>query len=259
MLVAFARRLGIRTRRQFRLTLRGIAVVVGVGSGFAIGLLLELSLFWWSALPFVLLLIVTIVEFVLGDYLAEQNYPIETEKKLDLLERRLGVLAVQSIEEKLKRIIGNFQACDTSQISGTVHISVELTPSPEVQERYGLLQLTNYVGPHGGSKGRITTLEEGVIGRCARTGKKEVVNFSDLDDYRRRMVEEFGFSRKEAEKRTTIARSYIAEPLILGLDLIGVFYFFSSEPQVFPHAARDSNLSSNAQDLVDLLKTISIV
>ena len=168
-------------------------------------------------------------------------------------------MAVQAIEEKLRRIIGNFQACDTSQVSGTVHIIVELTPSPEVRGRNGLLQLTHYVGPYGGSKGRITPLEKGLIGRCARTGKTEVVNFSDVDEYRRRMVEEFGYSNAEAEGHTTVARSYMAEPLALGGEVVGVIYFFSPEPQVFPHAARDSNLSSSAQDLVDLLKTASIV
>jgi hypothetical protein len=259
VLTGVAKKLGIRTRRQFRLAIRWLAVVIGVGSGFAVGLLMELHWFWWSAVPGVLLLLATIVEFVFGDYIAEQSYPMETEKKIALLERRLGALAVQSIADKLTRRIASFQACDTSQISGTVHVIVELPPSPEMKERYGLLQLTNYVGPHGGSKGRITTLEKGIIGRCARTGKMEFVNFADANEYRRRMVEEFGFSKEEAERHTTIARSYIAEPLFLGPKIIGVLYFFSSEPQVFPYAADASDLKSDTQDLVDLLKTVSIV
>jgi hypothetical protein len=259
MLTVLASKLGIRTRRQFRLALRGALIFVGVASGYAVAVLVQLCLFWWSAIPFMVLLMASTVEFVLADYLAEQNYPIETEHKIEILERRLGARAVEAIEEKLRRIIATFQACDTSQVSGTVHIVVELTSTPETRAPYGLLQLTNYVGPYGGSKGRITPLEKGIIGKCARTAATETVNFSGADDYRVRMVREFGFSRKEAEMHTTIARSYIAQPLLLGSDIIGVLYFFSAEPQVFPHAARGSNLSSSAEDLVDLLKTVAIV
>jgi hypothetical protein len=259
VLAAIARILGIKTRRQFRLAFRTLAVVVGVASGFAVGLLMELHWFKLSVLPGTLLLVATLVEFVLGDYIAEQNYPIETEKKLALLEERLGALAVERIGRKLQRIILTFEACDKAQVSATVHIVVELTPSAEVKQRYGLLQLTDYVGPYGGSKGRITTLEKGIIGKCARTGRRESVNFADVAEYLRRMVEEFGFSKEEAERHTTIARSYLAEPLSLGPKIIGVLYFFTSEPQVFPYAARDSDLSSDAKDLIDILETISIV
>jgi hypothetical protein len=140
-----------------------------------------------------------------------------------------------------------------------VHLIVELSSVPELKTRYGLLQLTDYVGPHGGRKGRITILEKGVVGRCARTGKTECVSFQDAAEYHRRMVEEFGFTRDETKLHTTLGRSYIAQPLMLGSTVIGVLFFFSSEPQVFPIAARGSDLRARAQDFVDLLKTVSIV
>lgn len=256
---SFIRTIGIRTRRQFRLTLRGLAIIIAVGSGYAIGVLTELHLFWWSSIPFLLLLTATIVEFVLADYLVEQSYPIETEKILALLEQRLGGSVVRTITGKLERIIKSFQACDISRISGTVHVTVELGSTPEDKTRYGLLQLTDYVGPDGREKGRITILEKGIIGRCARTGQTQFVNFLDLSEYRRRMIEEFGFSSREAERHTTTARSFIAEPLKAETKVIGVLYFFSTEPQVFPHAARNSIIYSQAEDLVDLLKTVSII
>jgi hypothetical protein len=235
-------------------------VSVVVAAGYTIGLLLQLSFFWWSALPFVLLLVASIAEFVLGDYLAEQTYPIETERKLELLERQLGTRAIETIEDKLRRIIASFRACDTSRVSGTVHIVISLTPSPEEPLRFGLLQLTNYVGPLGGRKGRVVPLENGIVGRCARTTKTEVVNFATLEEYQRRMVAEFGFSWSQVAEHTSVARSYLAEPLLVdSKKLIGVLYFFSSEPQVFPHAARESNLPNSALDLVDLLKTVAII
>lgn len=259
MLARLPLSLGIRTRRQFRLTLRAIAILVVTGGTYAIALLLAKSMFLWSILPFYLVFLASILEFILADLLTERSYPIETEKKLDMLEKQLGTRAVQSISEKLKRIIQSFEACDQSRISGTVHIIIELVPSPEGRQRYGLLQLTDYVGPRGGSKGRITTLDQGIIGRCARTERIEHVNFGDEAKYRKRMVVEFGFSKNEAKSHTTIAKSYIAVPLLLQSRLVGVLYFFSTEPQVFPRAALNSDLEAKAQDLLDILKTVSLV
>jgi hypothetical protein len=259
MSASFLQRIGIRTRQQFRLALRGLLIVLVVCSGYVIGLLVQQGQFWWSAVPFVVLLVATLLEFVLGDYIAEQNYPIETEAKLDLLERQLGVRAVQSISDKLNRIIQSFKACDVGKISGTVHVLITLTPSPEHKDRLGLLQLTHYVGPLGGSKGRITTLDKGIIGRCARTMKQEHVNFSTRSEYLERMVQEFGFSLTEAVLHTTVARSYIAEPLMIGPQLVGVLYFFTTEAQVFPLAAREADLPAKGQDIVELLKTIALV
>ena len=203
----------------------------------------------------------TFLEFIFADRIAEKRYPLETEKKLALLEEKLGTLAVRSISEKLGRIISSFNACDQSRISGTVHLIVELLRSPEGKARNGLLQLTEYVGPKGGHKGRITTLDQGIIGRCARTGKIEHVNFLNENEYRSRMVEEFGFSKKESDTHTKIARSYLAIPLVADSepDPIGVLYFFSTEPQVFPIAASDSGLDAKALDVLDVLKTASIV
>jgi hypothetical protein len=259
VLTTVARLFGIRTRREFRLALRALAILLGACGAFAVDVLMEMHQFCWAIIPSACLIVLAIVEFVLADYLAEHSYPIETEKKLALLERQLGMTAVETLAEKLRRTIQSFRACDVGRVSGTVHIIIELSPSAELKTRYGLLQLTNYVGPYGGSKGRILTLEKGIIGRCARTGKVEYANFEDVTEYRRRMVQEFGFTHEEAEAHTTVARSYLAEPLLLSGTIIGVLYFFSPEAQVFPIAASASNLENRAQDFVDLLKTISIV
>ncbi|GAF86355.1 unnamed protein product, partial [marine sediment metagenome] len=42
-------------------------------------------------MPLVLLIVSTIFEFILADIVAERSYPTETEKKLALLERQLGI------------------------------------------------------------------------------------------------------------------------------------------------------------------------
>jgi hypothetical protein len=248
------------TRRRYRLGLRGILVSVGLVSGYAVTLLVDSGAYLWSLPVFSILLVATLVEFVFADYLAERRYPHDTERKLDLLEHSLGSQAVDELRSKIQRTISSFEACDQSCISGTVHVTVDLMPSAESPKRNGLIQLTEYVGSSGGSKGRITTLEKGIVGRCARTGRREVVNFTDQEDYLNRMVQEFGFTKEEAASHTTSARSYVAEPLMSADERpIGVLYFFSTEPQVFPHAAGGTELSEVAQDMVAILRTVSIV
>jgi hypothetical protein len=260
-----AREYGIQTQREFRLAVRIFAIFAGTIIAFAVAILLQIELFFWSVLPFLGLLGAAILEFLVSEPAAKQEYPYETEQILAMLERQLGQRAVEGISDKLGRIIQSFRVCDHSRISGTVHVIVPLAPTPEQRARSGLLQLTNYVGRHGGRKGRITTLEQGIIGRCARTGETEYVNFADNEEYRRRMVEEFGFSKAEAESHTTIARSYMAQPLVLSDSAddthptVGVLYFFSTEPQMFPRAAEESNLASNAEDVVQALKIAAIV
>ncbi|MGA1839688.1 MAG: GAF domain-containing protein [bacterium] len=194
--------------------------------------------FGWSALPFILIFFCTILEFHLEDFIVNRSYPYETEKKLVLLEEKFGIRAVECIIDKLKRAIRSFNPCDQERISGTVHIKVKLEPLPEKEIRAGLLQLTNYVnisenGIPRGDKGRITTLDQGIIGRCVRTGKIEYVNFADEAEYMTRMVTEFGFTIPEAKNHDILARSYIAVPLIFKSDVIGVLYFFPQNHKYF--------------------------
>ena len=119
-----------------------VFIIFVTSSGYAIALLVAESKLWWSAFAFAVLVVSTVFEFVLADRIAERSYPIDTEAKLDLLERKLGTRAVRSISEKLQRIILSFAACDQSCISGAVHIIAELDPSPEGRRQSGLLQLT---------------------------------------------------------------------------------------------------------------------
>jgi hypothetical protein len=234
-------------------------ILIGASSGYAIALLIDLKLHEWSLIPFVILLSATLLEFVFADLLAEHSYPIATERKLALMEQRLGANVIAAITENLKDMIDSFQACDTTKISGTVHVIVELTQTPELKTRNGLLQLTDYVGLSKGGKGRIVTLDKGIIGRCARTHQLEHVSFADVGEYKARMVSEFGFLKEEAESHETRARSYIAQPILVRSEVVGVLYFFSLEPQVFPIAAREANLPGRAKDLANLLKVISLV
>jgi hypothetical protein len=248
------------TRRRKRMVIRVALIFFGLATGYTITILVNEKHYGRSSAVFVLLVAVTLLEFVFVDYFAERRYPHETEKILTLLEERLGHKTVEVLREKLDRTIDTFRACEKERISATVHVIVNLTATAESVNRRGLMQLTDYVGYRGGQKGRITPLERGVIGRCARTGRTESVNFADDAEYLTRMVREFGYSVDETELHTKSARSYLAHPVLSAAGVpLGVLYFFSTEPQIFPGAAKETNLVAVAKDIRGLLQTGSIV
>jgi hypothetical protein len=93
------------------------------------------------------------------------------------------------------------------------------------------------------------------VGRCLRSGNIATANFASLDEYRLRMVEEFGFTESEVKTHTNSARSYLAYPLKNGDAVAGVLYFFSTEPQVFPLAAPIGRLETTSAEVLGLLRT----
>jgi len=184
LLLAVLRLIGIRSHRSFRLAIRGTALIVGLLAGYRVGIHMELQEFSQGFWIFLIVLATAILEFVLADVLADQSFPFDTERKLALMERRIGIDAIQTISDRLKHTIREFRGCNTSLVSGTVHVLAELNSTNDSRTRYGLLQLTDYVGPDGGKKGRVTLINQGIIGRCARTEQLESVDFADADEYK---------------------------------------------------------------------------
>jgi hypothetical protein len=263
----FLSKIGIRTHRSFRLTIRAVALVVGVCAGFAISVMIQESRYWSAGLVFVIVLLAGFIEFVIADVLADRSFPFDTERKLELMEGQLGQKGIAGVADKMRELIGQFRACDQSQVRATVHVFVPLMPTADQPARRGLLQLTDYVaravpvdpGVTRRRKGRIIPVNQGIIGRCARTGAMETVGFADMGEYREAMVRDFGFTPEEAEKHTTSARSYLAFPLRAEEEVVGVLYFFTTEPQVFPRAADREQLESGARDIVRLLELVTFV
>jgi hypothetical protein len=253
--------LHIRTYRSFRLTIRAGALVAGLYAALRMSEMVQQNRFPAAGLVLLGVLAAGFVEFIAGDVLADRSFPLDTERKLVLMEKRLGAETINNISERLQEMIRLFQACDQSQIRGAVHVFVPLIATADQRVRRGLLQLTDYVGGTETSrgKGRITLVNQGIIGRCARTGKMETVGFADESDYREAMVREFGFTVKEAEKHTKTARSYLAYPLNREGEVVGVLYFFSNEPQVFPRAADEAQLDQGARDIVRHLRLVPFI
>lgn len=249
---------GIRTHRKFRLTIRFIALLIGLLVGFHVSVLIELNSFDKGFMYFSIILIAAMVEFVFADVLAEQSFPYDTERKLFLMEEKLGADAISVISDLLENAISNFVACERDQVCATVHIKAELNDTSESHNRFGLLQLTDYVGPTGGKKGRVTQINQGIIGRCARTETIESVDFADENEYRNSMVREFGFTKEEANQHTNSARSYLAYPLIGSGKLVGVIYFFTTEPQVFPSVIDLNQLEHLAKQILNIIKIVGL-
>jgi hypothetical protein len=250
--------LGVRTHRQFRLVLRALALIAGLVAAFYVSVLVEENEYEIAFRWYLLVVTAAFLEFVVADVLADRSFPFDTERKLSLMERQIGSNAITAIATRLQQVISGFRGCDTLRISGTVHVKVELSSTAEQRLRFGLLQLTDYVGREGGKKGRITLINQGVIGRCARTGEPETVDFADANDYAKAMVREFGFTAEEAERHTKTGRSYLAYPLTVENKVIGVIYFFSTEPQVFPRAVRQDQLKDLAREILNYVRFAGI-
>lgn len=250
---------GIRTHRSFRLAVRALALLVGAYAAFQLSVLLQKNQFEMASKLFWIVLATAFLEFVLADVLADHSFPFDTERKFALMEKRLGAQAIKTIEQLMRSLIGEFRCCEHSLVSATVHVKAELSSTADQKLREGLLQLTSYVGRAGGRKGRITLINQGVIGRCARTGNLETVGFADRQEYATAMVREFGFTVDDAERHTTTARSYLAFPLRNDSRVVGVLYFFTPEPQIFPRAVNVQRLGDGAEQIVNYLKLADLV
>lgn len=249
---------GIKTHKSLRLSIRFIALVAGLYSVFRVATFIQKGHYDTAEFWHIGVIFTAIVEFVFADVFTDHAFPFDTERKLTLMEQRIGENAIRAISDRLAEMISEFHGCDKSLISATVHIVAELSATSDQRVRKGLLQLTDYVGPDGGKKGRVTLMTQGVIGRCARTAQVEIVGFADEKEYLDAMVKSFGFTAQEAARHTKAGRSYLAVPLVRDDIVIGVLYFFTSEPQVFPRAANLGLLRLAAKSIAELIGVIGL-
>lgn len=247
-------------RRIYRLRLRAAFLASGLIAAFVTSILLEEKAYVWAIMPAVLVMTATLAEFVLADALTERRYPARTEEILDKLEANVLVVHDQIIAS-IDGAIDTLRGCDRSKVSGTFHLLVELYSSAEEESEWepALVQVTKYSGRLGGPPWRFTGTLKGVVGRCVRTGKPEWVNFSSFDEYRIRMVSEFGFTNEEFQRLTGEARSYWAHPVFRDERIVGVMYLFTTEVQVFPVAANPNALTASANEIAAYLAGVGVI
>lgn len=98
-----------------------------------------------------------------------------------------------------------------------------------------LLQVLDYVGGTGGKAGRTFSGRSGVIGqaviRQASTFSQRVSQ--DDDGYRRELVDDWRYPRREAMELRSDRWSFAAVPLVVGEQVVAVLYLDSSDPEFF--------------------------
>jgi len=244
--------------KRFRLAVRATAIFIGGIAAFAASCLIQENLYLWALLPSFVVLAASLAEFVVADVLTDARYPPETSAMLMRLEQDLKGYH-ERIHVAIQRLIRSLEGCDCSLVSGTFHLLVTLYPTGGPTNDQVLIQVVDYSGRLGGAKWRETPTTKGLVGRCIRTGRFEVVNFASRAEYDHRMVTEFGFTSDEVSKHTHAARSYCAQPVRATNRLVGVIYLFSTEPQVFPRSVNPAVLEGVSQEIAAFLEGARIV
>jgi hypothetical protein len=247
----------VSVRRKYRIGARFIILILASVAAYAFAVLIDKGKYLWAVVPGVILAILSIAEFVVADLIIDARFPPETAKLLERLQNKL--IVHDEIVRALEACVRTFKGCDINCISSTVHLQVDIVTSGNV-DTTALIQLSDYTKAGlGGRRWRTLEPTKGLVGRCLRLEQLDWVNFRSLDEYRDRMVREFGFTRQEVARHTGAARSYLAYPIRDKGEIIGIMYFFSTEPQVFPHAAVPQGLDNTAESILGLLRTAEIL
>jgi GAF domain-containing protein len=246
-------------RRKYRLAARGVFVVLGASAVYLLAALIQEKQYGWALAPAALLALVGLGEFVATDVILDARFSQETSMLLARLEDRLANTSInEEIVKALNDCIASFVGCDPTRISSTSHLRIEVIE--EERPVPALVQITKYTNRTlGGQPWRITNATKGLIGRCLRLERKVWVNFRTAEEYRERMVGEFGYRREEADEHTKAARSYLAVPIGPPGRTIGILFFQSTEPQVFPIAADDERLNDCAEKVWSLLRATGVL
>src|SRR5688500_5744780 len=116
----------LTTQRRLRLAIRLGALIIGLIAAFVMSVEIQLLDFSAGAKWLVLAGAAAAVEFVFADVIAERSFPYDTERKLELMEERLGRSAIETISRRLRQAILELRGCDPNLVSATVHVITEL-------------------------------------------------------------------------------------------------------------------------------------
>ncbi len=246
--------------RKWRVSARLASILLISAAAYWFAALIQRDRFGWAIVPAIVLLLVSWGEFVALDLAIDRRFPLHTREQLDRLHRQMSQTPVnREIVDAMRACVASLRGCDRDRVSSAVHLTVDVESPFQERSVTGLVQISDYTRPGlGGRRWRVTESTKGIIGQCVRTRETVWVNFNSAEEYLRRMVTEFGYTREEAENHTD-ARSYLAHPLLDSDAVVGVLYFFSVEPQVFPHAADLRQLSHTADKVASLLRTVNVL
>jgi len=245
--------------RKYRAKLRFSVIVAAGVPTFAFAVLVQERKYVIAGLVGIALVLLSLLEFVVADLLVDRRFPRETERFLNRLKERIAATSTHDeLVEAVQVCIETFKGCNVESVSGTIHFRVTHYDEANKQAP-ALVQLAPYTG-QGGEPWRVIAATKGIVGRCLRLERKVWVNFADASEYEDRMVQEFGFTAEQSARHTRSARSYLAYPVRDAVgSLVALLYFFSTEPQVFPLAADDSELRRTSEEVVRLLRAAEIL
>lgn len=252
---------GMSRRKRYRVFARLGTILAAAVAAYAFSLLIQERSYLWALVPAVVLAIASLAEFVVTDLLLDKRFPPESAALLERLQQKLTTTSIHDeIVSALNSCVSGFRGCDPSKISSTLHLCIDVISDTGSEAVPSLVQVARYTRPSlGGPRWRILSPAVGLVGRCLRLDELVWVNFRDRSEYDHRMVAEFGFAPEDVQQHTTSARSYLAAPLHDGGRLVGVLYFFSTEPQVFPVAADRGQLARAGQEVLRLLRVAEIL
>lgn len=131
----------IPRRKRFRISIRAVFIVVTGIATYTASILFEEKLYLWAAIPAVLILIMAIIDFVLGDVLTEKRYPVRTEAILGNYENKVQNVHNQLLGQ-LDAAIKSLKGCDPTKVNGTLHLLVELFSPRDDSSDHAFVQVT---------------------------------------------------------------------------------------------------------------------
>ena len=226
-------------RQRYRTIARLAFLLLAAISAYVFAVLLQEEEYLWALVPGALIGLLSVFEFVLADIFLDSRFPRETAIFLERLQRKLSTT---STHDEILRVLGDcvdsLAGCDKERVTSTLHLTIETSRSGNISDDdwasadFRLHQVRprrQAVASHeGDTRDRWTMRAPRGDGSCQLSYGGGI---SPADG------QEFGFTRAEADRRTSDARSYLAVPVLSAGSLVGVMYFFSTEPQVFPVAA----------------------
>lgn len=244
-------------RKRLKTVIRVFAIVMAFAGVYFAAIYIQKGDYELGLKYSLLVLFASILEFIISDFLSEKYYPARTRRLLDALELKVARVK-DPLKHKLKETMEHLRGCDKSKVNAVVHLKVNVFSSIDDEIESALVQVTDYYGSSSRPPWRINSCYKGIIGRCLRTGEPEYVNFANVEEYKDRMVKEFGFTESEAKCRTNEARSYYAHPITRNSQLIGVLFLYSTDLQVFPNSIEKGKIDSISKDVAMLLETVGI-
>ncbi len=118
----------------------------------------------------------------------------------------------------------------------TYHVPVWWPPWKKV-----LRQTCNYI-PSGRGGGRTFPIDKGIIGKAFSEKTLLVENFGSDEEFRTKMVGEYGYSKDEIQEMNVNSRSYLCCPLVdEKTTVLGLIYFDSSQIDTFTENENDKH------------------